>query len=300
MCRAKALVDHCANPFDKDALSFKVNIYITSAASPSPPFFSPLTVPSLLFSSPRFQCGDIVEVFSMNQVGIGHGRCRGQVGYFKMSLVDLLPDSSFAKRDTRTNSRHPMAVSNGNGGQGGNSSNNHKLHQSLNHPNGQSSVEEMLLRIGLREYTSVFILNGYEDLELFRDLEPADLDYLGILNVDHRGKILTAVQLLHDMDCKFVPLSLGLPLSLCLLSKHSPTAPLPPQPPTTRSPGPARRTTRRCGVATKAQPQRARTQTRAPHRSAGDTFRGTRAATRDLHCPRNNRRPVTRTAWMTW
>lgn len=145
----------------------------------------------------------------MNQVGIGHGRCRGEVGYFKMSLVEILPDS-YAKRDARTKSRHPMAVGNGNGGHGSSNSNsnNHKLHQSLNHPNGQSSVEEMLLRIGLREYTSVFILNGYEDLELFRDLEPADLDYLGILNVDHRGKILTAVQLLHDMDCEFLPLSL--------------------------------------------------------------------------------------------
>lgn len=42
---------------------------------------------------------------------------------------------------------------------------------------------------------------SYEDLELFKELEPADLDYLGIVNPEHRAKLLTAVQLLHDMDC---------------------------------------------------------------------------------------------------
>lgn len=40
----------------------------------------------------------------------------------------------------------------------------------------------------------------YEDLELFKELEPADLDYLGVVNNDHRAKLLTAVQLLHDID----------------------------------------------------------------------------------------------------
>lgn len=40
----------------------------------------------------------------------------------------------------------------------------------------------------------------YEDLELFKEIEPADLDYLGIINNDHRAKLLTAVQLLHDID----------------------------------------------------------------------------------------------------
>lgn len=42
--------------------------------------------------------------------------------------------------------------------------------------------------------------NSYEDLELFKELEPADLDYLGILNQEHRAKLLAAVQLLHAID----------------------------------------------------------------------------------------------------
>lgn len=37
-------------------------------------------------------------------------------------------------------------------------------------------------------------------MELFKELEPADLDYLGILNPEHRAKILAAVQLLHAID----------------------------------------------------------------------------------------------------
>lgn len=35
---------------------------------------------------------------------------------------------------------------------------------------------------------------------MFKELEPADLDYLGIISNDHRAKLLTAVQLLHDID----------------------------------------------------------------------------------------------------
>lgn len=42
--------------------------------------------------------------------------------------------------------------------------------------------------------------SSYENLELFKELEPADLDYLGIMSNDHRAKLLTAVQLLHDID----------------------------------------------------------------------------------------------------
>lgn len=43
-------------------------------------------------------------------------------------------------------------------------------------------------------------MHSYEDLELFKELEPADLDYLGILNPEHRAKLLAAVQLLHAID----------------------------------------------------------------------------------------------------
>lgn len=37
-------------------------------------------------------------------------------------------------------------------------------------------------------------------MELFKELEPTDLNYLGIFNVEHRAKLLAAVQLLHVID----------------------------------------------------------------------------------------------------
>lgn len=35
---------------------------------------------------------------------------------------------------------------------------------------------------------------------MFKELEPTDLNYLGIFNVEHRAKLLAAVQLLHVID----------------------------------------------------------------------------------------------------
>lgn len=37
-------------------------------------------------------------------------------------------------------------------------------------------------------------------MELFKELEPTDLNYLGIFNAEHRAKLLAAVQLLHVID----------------------------------------------------------------------------------------------------
>lgn len=117
--------------------------------------------------------------------GLWHGRLAssGHVGYFKCTHVEVLPETTTTTKlknhSSRTAPRRPPY-----------------------RQNPLFSVEELLARIGLKEYTCVFVLNGYENVDLFKDLEPADLDYLGILNADHRGKILTAVQLLHDMDCK--------------------------------------------------------------------------------------------------
>jgi len=62
-----------------------------------------------------------------------------------------------------------------------------------------------LLLIGIfvfQSYVSIFVMNGYEDLELFKELEEADLDFLGIRNPELRAKILAAVGILLDYDCK--------------------------------------------------------------------------------------------------
>lgn len=80
------------------------------------------------------QKGDIIEVISMNASGIWRGRCHGKLGHFKFINVEVLPDQRCAT-NVNTISR------------GAN--------------NGiPTSVEDLLVRIGLKEYTSVFVLNG--------------------------------------------------------------------------------------------------------------------------------------------
>ncbi|XP_055921333.1 uncharacterized protein LOC129952626 [Eupeodes corollae] len=124
----------------------------------------------------KFKKGDIIDVLSMNASGIWRGRCHGRIGHFKFINVEVMPEQRLKNLNNKSLSR-------------------------LTNTNGPNSVEDLLFRIGLKEYTSVFVLNGYEDLELFKELEPADLDYLGIVIQDHRAKLLTAVQLLHDIEC---------------------------------------------------------------------------------------------------
>lgn len=47
---------------------------------------------------------------------------------------------------------------------------------------------------------SLFVLNGYEDLESFCEIREEDLDYLGLTDPEHRAKILAAVQVLQEFE----------------------------------------------------------------------------------------------------
>ncbi|XP_022919887.2 uncharacterized protein [Onthophagus taurus] len=122
----------------------------------------------------KFKKGDLIDIVSMNASGQWKGVCHGKKGTLKFINVELLSDRTKPRKD------------------------NVKWH--LNIKSKPASVEDLLQKINLQEHISVFVLNGYEDLELFKEIEPSDLDYLGIVNTEHRVKILTAVQLLHDLD----------------------------------------------------------------------------------------------------
>ncbi|KAH8284345.1 hypothetical protein KR018_004050 [Drosophila ironensis] len=182
ICKAKALVDSLPNPYDKEALKFKVRF----------PKQIALAIAKFLNSSQ--QKGELIDVLSMNASGIWKGRCHGRVGHFKFINVEVLPEQRMKNSSSKTLAHPGSRLANPGNGSG-------------SHGGGPSSVEDLLIRIGLKEYTSVFVLNGYEDLELFKELEPADLDYLGILNQEHRAKLLTAVQLLHDIECSDVDIA---------------------------------------------------------------------------------------------
>ncbi|XP_076238409.1 uncharacterized protein LOC143181736 [Calliopsis andreniformis] len=125
----------------------------------------------------KFKKGDIIEVVQMNKSGLWKGVLHNRIGHFKFINVEILND------------RVPRR---------GEPDGRGKWGQRYRQKPG--SVQELLQRMNLQEHIPVFVLNGYEDLELFREIEPADLDYLRIHQPEHRAKILTAVQLLHDLQ----------------------------------------------------------------------------------------------------
>lgn len=75
----------------------------------------------------------------MNASGVWRGYANGRLGHFKFISVEVLPD----------------LPTTGVKGYGGKLVSRHRLPTSC-----PTSVEELLLRIGLKEYTSVFVLNG--------------------------------------------------------------------------------------------------------------------------------------------
>lgn len=44
------------------------------------------------------------------------------------------------------------------------------------------------------------VLNGYDELDTFKEIEKVDLDNLGIINPEHLSKLLRAVEMLQDVD----------------------------------------------------------------------------------------------------
>ncbi|KAH9505573.1 hypothetical protein Btru_055912, partial [Bulinus truncatus] len=65
------------------------------------------------------------------------------------------------------------------------------------------SVEDLLERIGLGHLANTFLLNGYDDLDIFSELDGHDLDTLHITDQDHRAKLLSAARVLVDWHEKF-------------------------------------------------------------------------------------------------
>ncbi|XP_052130509.1 uncharacterized protein LOC113202267 isoform X3 [Frankliniella occidentalis] len=121
----------------------------------------------------KFKKGDILEILAMSPSGMWRGRLNGNIGFFKFINVEVIPGSVMLTQQS-----------------------------SRGHLKGRPhSVEELLRRVNLEECTSVFILNGYEDIESFKDLREEDLDYLGIKSTETRAKIRAAIRLLHDYDC---------------------------------------------------------------------------------------------------
>ena len=48
----------------------------------------------------------------------------------------------------------------------------------------------------------MFVLNGYEDLEAFREIKEYELDYFGITDLEQRANIMKAIEQLQEYTGK--------------------------------------------------------------------------------------------------
>lgn len=60
-------------------------------------------------------------------------------------------------------------------------------------------VEDWLRSLNLVQYTQSFIDNGYDDLEICKQIGAPDLDAIGVFRDSHRARIVSAVKTLKEL-----------------------------------------------------------------------------------------------------
>lgn len=70
---------------------------------------------------------------------------------------------------------------------------------------GPNLVFEWLSKLHLADYVESFIDNGYDDLEVCKQIGEPDLDAIGVHIEYHRHRLLTAVQRLKEGDTRKAP-----------------------------------------------------------------------------------------------
>lgn len=75
-------------------------------------------------------------------------------------------------------------------------------------------VCEWLRALGLGQYAESFLDNGYDDLEICKQVGDPDLDAIGVQNAQHRSKLLKSVRLLREKGAASVYFQLNDPKSL--------------------------------------------------------------------------------------
>jgi len=75
-------------------------------------------------------------------------------------------------------------------------------------------VCEWLKALGLSQYSASFLDNGYDDLEICKQVGDPDLDAIGVQNPTHRHKLLKSVRLLREKGAASVYFQINDPTSL--------------------------------------------------------------------------------------
>ena len=76
-------------------------------------------------------------------------------------------------------------------------------------PSSNNIVVEWLTFLQLGNYAPDFLDNGYDELEVVKQIGPADLDAIGVVSVQHRAYLLDAVRVLREQGAAWVYLLLG-------------------------------------------------------------------------------------------
>ncbi|XP_077164712.1 SAM and SH3 domain-containing protein 3 isoform X2 [Paroedura picta] len=122
----------------------------------------------------KLQKGDVIQIIAKPPVGTWTGLLNNKMGSFKFIYVDVIPDdpAPVLRSCSRSRSKRPKP----------------------------KTLEELLERMNLQEHASTLLLNGYQTLEDFKELQETHLNELNITDPQHRAKLLTAADLLLDYD----------------------------------------------------------------------------------------------------
>ncbi|XP_055374234.1 sterile alpha motif domain-containing protein 5 isoform X2 [Condylostylus longicornis] len=75
-------------------------------------------------------------------------------------------------------------------------------------------VSEWLRVIGLPQYSDSFMENGYDELEICKQIGEVDLDAIGVENMTHRNKIIRSVRNLREKGAAIVYVMINDPKAL--------------------------------------------------------------------------------------
>ncbi|CAJ1064583.1 SAM domain-containing protein SAMSN-1b [Xyrichtys novacula] len=125
----------------------------------------------------RLKVGDVIDIIAKPPMGIWTGMLNGKMGNFKFIYVDvLMEESPDSCEETQIQRITP-----------------------------KSTVQEVLKRLNLEEYTSSMQLHGYQTAEDLTRLKENHLTELNVTDPEHRHRLLTAVDSLQQMNTDWQP-----------------------------------------------------------------------------------------------
>ncbi|KAL4647231.1 SAM domain-containing protein SAMSN-1-like [Arapaima gigas] len=122
----------------------------------------------------KLKVGDVIDIISKPPMGIWTGMLNNKVGNFKFIYVDLLVEKD----------AEPLKI---------------RPHRRSKRPRPKT-LQELLGRLNLQEYTSTLLLNGYQTVEDLKDLQEKHLIELNMMDPEHRQRLLAAAESLQDTE----------------------------------------------------------------------------------------------------